>query len=957
MSPVTELPSATRPPAPLLERDADLAALRALVDAARDGNGRLAMIEGSAGIGKTRLLAETRATGERLGLRVLYARGGELEREFAFGIVRQLFEPLLAIAADQREELLAGAAGLAAPLFDREELTEAGAGDLSFAVLHGLYWLAANIALAQPTLLVVDDLHWADQPSLRWLSYLARRLEGLPLMVAAGTRPPKQGPDAAVLLELVADPATVVVKPGLLGLESVAILGRDAFGTDPDPEFCAECHLATGGNPLYLRALLATLAGEGVAPTAASAGRVREVGPEPVARVVSLRLARVAPEATALAQAIAVLGQGAEVGLAGALAGLEGRAADDALAALGGTELLRMEPALDFVHPVVRAAIYETMSTLDRSSAHRRAAGLLADRGADPDQIASHLLFVAPAGDPFVVSVMRSAAARVLGRGGTEEAAAYLRRALAEPPTGSDRAATLTEVGVVERGVDLPAAIEHLREAVGLIEERGQLASAALECGRALGYCNMNAEAIEVLRTAIDRAGEEHPDLREQATADLINASWTDAEFLPTAKELLAGVRDEQLVGGPGSDMLHATLAHIEVRNGVDRARAGALARQALASGSLENHSSQHMYLALDSLRAAGEHEVALAAYARALAAARDRGDLLNIAGLLGFRGWLLLDRGDLRAAEADVREGLEFSRVAGGITHIIYSTVFVVDFLLERGDIDEAETTLGELGLEDQLPVNFHFLVLLNARGRLRLARRRLADALADFEAMREIDEALDMSATPMWPWRPNVATALHALGREDEARELAAEELEVAERWGESRRTGIALRTLGLVLGGPAGERRLREAVEVLASSPARLEHARALIELGSALRRRNERSKARLILREGVELAHRCSAPNVAERGNEELAATGARPRTQLLTGLDSLTASERRVAQLAAEELSNKEIAQQLFVTVKTVEVHLSHVYRKLDIGSRRQLGGALAGSHAEAIAVG
>ena len=499
----------------------------------------------------------------------------------------------------------------------------------------------------------------------------------------------------------------------------------------------------------------------------------------------------------------------------------------------------------------------------------------------------------------------------------------------------------------------MPASIEHLREAVGLIEERGQLAAAALECGRALGYCNMNAEAIEVLRTAIDRAGEEYPDLREQATADLINASWTDAEFLPTAKELLAAVRDEQLVGGPGSDMLHATLAHIEVRNGVDRARAGALARQALASGSLENHSSQHMYLALDALRAAGEHEVAFAAYARALAAARDRGDLLNVAGLLGFRGWLLLDRGDLRAAEADVREGLEFSRVAGGMTHIIYSTVFVVDFLAERGDIDEAEAMLAGLGLGDRLPVNFHFLVLLNARGRLRLARRRFAEALADFEAMREIDEALDMSATPFWPWRTNVAMALHALGRDDEAREVAAEELEAAERWGDPRRTGIALRTLGMVLGGPPGERRLREAVEVLAASPARLEHARALIELGSALRRRNERSKARETLREGVELAHHCGAPNVAERGNEELAATGARPRTQLLTGLDSLTASERRIAQLAAAELSNKEIAQQLFVTVKTVEVHLSHVYRKLDIGSRRQLGGVLTRGRARA----
>jgi DNA-binding CsgD family transcriptional regulator len=544
----------------------------------------------------------------------------------------------------------------------------------------------------------------------------------------------------------------------------------------------------------------------------------------------------------------------------------------------------------------------------------------------------------------------------VLSRGGTQEATAYLRRALAEPPSRDDKAATLADLGVVERGVDMPASIEHLREAVGLTQERGRLAAVALECGRALGYCNMSAEAIEVLRIAIDRAGEKYPDLREQATADLINASWADAEFLPIAKELLAAVRDEHLFGGPGSDMLHATLAHMEVRNGVDRARAGALAREALASGSLENHSSQHMYLALDSVRAAGEHDVALAAYARALDAARSRGDILNIAGLLGFRGWVLLDQGDLRAAEPDVREGLEFCKVAGGFTHIIYSTMFVIAFLLERGDIEEAESLLVGLGLEHRLPENFHFLGLLDARGRLKLAQRRFAEALADFEAMREIDEALDMSATPLWPWRINVARALHALGRDDEARGLAADELEAATRWGEPRRTGIALRILGLILGGAAGERRLQDAVGVLAASSARLEHAKALIELGSALRRRNERSPAREMLREGVELAHECNAPNVAQRGNEELAATGARPRTQLVTGLDSLTASERRVAQLAADELSNKEIAQQLFVTVKTVEVHLSHVYRKLDIGSRRQLGQALAGSRAQPLAV-
>jgi DNA-binding CsgD family transcriptional regulator len=138
------------------------------------------------------------------------------------------------------------------------------------------------------------------------------------------------------------------------------------------------------------------------------------------------------------------------------------------------------------------------------------------------------------------------------------------------------------------------------------------------------------------------------------------------------------------------------------------------------------------------------------------------------------------------------------------------------------------------------------------------------------------------------------------------------------------------------------------LREAVAVLAHSPARLEYARALVDLGAALRRGNSRSEARQLLRQGLELAHRCGASALVKLANEELAATGAHARTILLTGLDALTASERRVAHMAAEDLSNKEIAQALFVTVKTVEQHLSRVYRKLDISSRRQLGDALGG---------
>jgi DNA-binding CsgD family transcriptional regulator len=168
---------------------------------------------------------------------------------------------------------------------------------------------------------------------------------------------------------------------------------------------------------------------------------------------------------------------------------------------------------------------------------------------------------------------------------------------------------------------------------------------------------------------------------------------------------------------------------------------------------------------------------------------------------------------------------------------------------------------------------------------------------------------------------------------------------ELELSRSWGAPRAIGVSLRALGLVEGGQSGQRLLREAVDILASSPARLEHARALTD--AALRRGNSRTEARQLRREAVELAYQCGATRLVERANEELAATGAHLRTILLRGVDSLTASERRVAQMAAEDLSNKDIAQTPFVTVKTVEQHLGRVHRKLDISSRKQLGAALA----------
>src|SRR3954471_24309379 len=263
-----QLKDASRVAAPplMLEREAELAALEAMLGAAQARDGRLVVVEGKAGIGKTRLLAEARRRAADADFEVLTARGGELEGEFAFGIVRQLFEfPLAALSADELSDLFAGAAGLSSPLFASAPAALSSNGAESpFAMLHGLYWLAANFASRRPALLVVDDLHWADEPSLRWLAYLARRLEGLQLLLLLGTRPPGQAKGQLLTTALLADPAAVVMRPATLGPTSVAALACLRLGAEPDPAFTAALHESSGGSPLYLVALLDAVWRDGI---------------------------------------------------------------------------------------------------------------------------------------------------------------------------------------------------------------------------------------------------------------------------------------------------------------------------------------------------------------------------------------------------------------------------------------------------------------------------------------------------------------------------------------------------------------------------------------------------------------------------------------------------------------------------------------------------------------------
>ena len=401
--------------AALLERERELAELEELLAAARAGSGRLLLVEAAAGLGKTRLLREARRRADLARMRVLTARATELERDFPFGVVRQLFEPPLA-DADQvvRAGLFDGPAAAARPLLEPElssepEWADGGSGDPSFATLHGLYWFVANLVESGPAVVAVDDAHWADSASLGFLAFLLPRLEDLPVLLLLALRP--EEPDAAGgLARLRSDPVGRRWSLAPLSAEAVAQLVQATLGSDAQPAFCSTCHEVSGGNPFLLGELTAALEHDGVAGRASDAPLVRELGLEGVARATLLRLARLPPAAASLARAVAVLGDSADGRHVAALSGLGRLELDEAADALGRAGILEARLPLRFVHPLVRNAIYSDVPAGERDRAHRAAADLLAAEGVAPERVALHLLATEPQADPEVVEVLSKAA-------------------------------------------------------------------------------------------------------------------------------------------------------------------------------------------------------------------------------------------------------------------------------------------------------------------------------------------------------------------------------------------------------------------------------------------------------------------------------------------------------------------------------------------------------------------
>jgi DNA-binding CsgD family transcriptional regulator len=928
----------------LLERDGELRVLGALVAQAVGGDGRVGLIEGPPGIGKTRLIAAARQLAAEAGMRCLSARGSPMERAFSFGVVRQLFDPVLTASPGQRSELFAGPAARVERLLSGEGDPADGEGG-PFAIYHGLYWLTANLSAAGSLAVLVDDLHWADPPSLAAIQYLGRRLEGLPVLLVVASRAREPGFDRSVLDALGLEPAAREVAPRALSEAATAGLVRVRLPA-ADDGFCRACHAATGGNPLLVAELAGALAAEGVTGQAGDIARVAEVGPDAVARAVRLRLARLSDEARSVAGAASVLGDGTLVEDAAVLAGLEPARAAAAAAALAEADLVRAEETVTFVHPVVRAAVYASLGPFGRREAHARAVRLLTVAGRPADRIAAHVLRCPPAADPDAV-VLRAAARGAMADGAAQLAAAYLRRALDEPPPAVQRSEVLFELGTAERLQNGPRAAGHLREALTLTEDPARRVQIALSLGRALAWAGRPGEAKTVFEEALADPSLDAAQLRSLETG-LVVLGLFEPQLVPLARERLRGFDPGAPLTDLDSRILLAYAAYDQARTGTGRDAAAGQALRLLGDRAILDEDSLNAWAVVAQVLLAADRLDDAQRLAEDVArTGAESGSGLRASGGLAVQAYVLHRRGALADAEAYFSSAIDTAAAHGFITATIWVGQRYVTVLVDRGDGEAAWEALCRLGLDGPLPDTVHFYEARLAAGLTRVARGQVRDGIEQIRAAGRLWEAISVRNPDLAPWRPYLAQALLLAGQQEEARGLAEEYVALARAWGAPRPLARALRVQALTRGGEEAIGLLRDSVQVARDSPSRLELALSLVELGAAERRANRRAAARDPLEEGLALAHQCGARALQDRALEELLAAGARPRRPPASGRDILTPSELRIAGLAGDGQTNREIAQRLFITPKTVEAHLARAFRKLHIDSRAQLPTALS----------
>ena len=819
-----------------------------------------------------------------------------------------------------------------------------------FPLVHGLFWLLSNLAERRPLVLAVDDLHWCDQESLRFLLYVAQRVSELRALLVVSARPGEPAAAEALLEQLIEHPQARVLKLARLSREAVRAVSETELGFALGDQFVAACASVTGGNPFFLNELLAALQSDGIDARSAEPGRVLGLAPQALTQRLLVRVMRLPEPAPSLARAVAVLGERPSLAHAATLAGVDQAAASDAADALARAEildpsLLRSGGPASFVHPIVRAAIYYDQSAAESARSHAEAARLLMDSRAPVEEIATHLLRAQPGTDPRAVDYLVAAARQAGARGSPGSAARLLGRALEEQLDNAQRGELLCELAEAEIAAGHANDAErHAAEAYTLLTAPDLRAGAQRLRGRALSTARRYSEAADAYEQGIGEVPEDNElvrDLRASFVTTCMLDGSVRSRALPHVPKIL-------LAADPTSTE-HHLIAWIAAAQAIslnaEREQVRELAHRAWGQGALlqaEGGDGEGWAAACVALDVCEYFEESIEIAEVALAETRRRGSISGAAIASLCRAIPLFERGQIFDAIAELETALQARETGWGRATEIASA-FLARGLIERGQLAQAAESLNTTE-QPAARRSFEHALRLEARARVRLAHGDPSGALSDAR-----DAGSDLQdlriRNPYFSWRATAAQAALALNDRTAADELIEEELELSRRLAAPATIARGLRIKGLIEGGTTALHLLEQATHTISADPPRLERTRALVDFGSALRRANKRSAARPPLTEAHQLARSGGATALAERARIELAALGARPRKEP-AARDHLTASEHRVAEMARRGMTNKQIAQTLFITVKAVEWHLHNAYLKLNIKSRKQLAQAL-----------
>lgn len=932
----------------LLDRDTELARIGEALRAAAARDGSLLVVSGPLGIGKTALLQQVARNAAAAGASVLRATASPLEREFSFGVARQVFEPGIAALPDQvRARVLEEVADFVRPLFggdgplpDAESLVPA-----EHALLHGLRHLLSVLSERQPVVVLVDDLQWADEESLRCLGYLFNRLAGLAVLAVVAVCDGDADSERPLVRNAVSS-ALGVLRPGRLSPDAVHELVRERFGEPGGERFDQECHAVSGGNPLLLRSILTDLALTGHRPLDQAADAVRACRPASLRNRLLARLRSQPAPVRAFAGALCLLDGVPDVDLVGSLVGLDPIACREIARSLARQGLITASTPPEFTHPVVRDAVEELTTTAEGERLHSAAAALLHRSGYPVEDVAAHLLAVPSPQQLWAVDVLRAAAESAAQRGEHEAAARYLRRALLDTSTDSgERAELLVELAAVERAVDTCASVRHVLEAVSLLRTGSERAAALVRLApTTLGAAPLAvAEVVRDVATAlgdVERLVGADRELALRLEARLRYLDDSDATDLLAAVRRLRELDHERCLRTPAGRELLAVLLHAAALTGQEPSdRIAGLGHRLLRLESPEPvHLHSSLPIVISALTLADRAAAATPWLDAALHQARRHRDPVAEAVAGVDHALALMGAGRVADGEAVAEASIA---VMGHrwFDAVTASGILLAAAALELPDLRLAERIAGLCADRADHPVlraldQYFYGVRTFARGELPLTLERFLDC------GRQLERAGWRNPLVL-PWRTKAAEVQQRLGNTAAALELAEAELAAARTWGAPVGIGRALRVLGALAPGDAGVKLTRDALDALEDSENQLELARTHLQLGRLLDQARPADALRHV-RRGRALATACGAPWLVE-----LPAGGQAQRVPAPPGL-ALTRAERRVAELAAAGSTNQAIAEELGVSCRAVEKHLTNIYRKLNLSGRSELKAALFG---------